>query len=204
MSDVLSFTAQKQLADNAALADVIDSVKQFFITISDNPVASDQLINQIEKIISDQTNIADALITANGIMRSVAEAVALSEAIKFGIQTEVAEIVTLADSIRKTTGKNIGESILVVEVLTAQNSAIVNLSDNITLSDIITPQTTVSISILDSLQVAELLIKEYNKNILEAIAIADSIAILQKERAYKKTIVVSQKKDKIVLLTNAQ
>ena len=45
-----------------------------------------------------------------------------------------------------------------------------------------------------------MLIKEYNKNILEAIAIADSISTLQKERLYKKTIVVSQNKDKIVLL----
>jgi hypothetical protein len=112
--------------------------------------------------------------------------------------------VALADSITKTTNKNLSESIIVVEIINTQNSSFVNLSDHITLSDIIAPQSTINISIMDNMQVAEMLIKEYNKNILEAIAIADSISTLQKERLYKKTIVVSQNKDKIVLISNAQ
>ena len=177
-----------------------DSIKQFFITIADNPAVSDQLINQVEKILSEQTNLADALIESKIFLENIAEAMALSEAIKFGIETKIPEIVALADSITKTIDKNLNESIIVVEVINTQKSSFINLSDNITLSDIISAQAMINVSIMDNLQVAEMLIKEYNKNILEAIAIADSISTLQKERLYKKTIVVSQNKDKIVLL----
>lgn len=199
-NDGPKITIGKNIFENATVADILVSLKEFYSNLIDGFQISDEIKNQVEKIITDNVS-ASSVISSFQTQRAIAEAIAISDILEFGAEKNITEIVNLIENLFFTAEKNINDGILVIEVINTQSEFNKNVSDDFLISDAIRTESNYNLHVLDSLSVAELLVKEYNKSILEALSMADSISTLETERLYKKTIILNEKRDKIVLLT---
>jgi len=196
LSDQLGGDKTKSLLDSLSISD--EKIIGIYKNLSENPTISDDIKKTIDKNLSENLTLSDDIQVIKSIYHEIINVVSISDLLYNSINKNIADALLIIDTLQKQTGKNLEDNFLVIESVDKNIGK--RISDTTDLSDDIKFDT--KISIQDSISIAEILVKGYDKTLIEALSIADSLEKSIEQRLYKKTIILNDRRDKILLISN--